>query len=117
MKFEFGFILLISLLRSGFGIKVYQTCRDIKSSNTGAVDLADGYYFIQLQNGVAIQVYCTGMAPNSATQPAEYIDLPSGRTRNYGKFYKYVGKAYLGKHDNTLANTVNDLIYKIFFVY
>ena len=89
-------ILVFENIREIASIKVYQTCKEIKDNTPVNLkdNLADGFYFIQLQSGIGIQVYCAGMELNSPLVPIEYINLPSGRSKNYGEFYKYVGELF-----------------------
>ncbi|XP_078483486.1 A disintegrin and metalloproteinase with thrombospondin motifs 9-like [Ciona intestinalis] len=72
---------------------MYETCRDIKQNTSPDLldDLVDGFYFVKLQNGVGVQVYCTGMSPGSSETPKEFLHFPVGRSSNYGEVYRYVG--------------------------
>lgn len=95
MKLFAGLLVLLTIVcQQGTSRRVFQTCKDIKDNTPSDLrdNLVSGYYFILLQSGIGIQVYCTNMESSVVDTPIEYIDLPSGRSRNFGEFYKYVGK-------------------------
>ena len=73
-KLKFRLFILLGLLQVGISRKVYHTCKDINDANTSSQTLEDGYYFILLQSGIAIQIYCANMRSGN---PKEYIDLPA----------------------------------------
>lgn len=76
------YLLLFAIAQA----KIYKSCEETRLEiGSSAVD---GYYSIELANGVATSLYCKGM---DTEEPKEYLNLPAGKSNNYALIYSNKG--------------------------
>ena len=70
---------------------LYSNCQEI-ADNSDSTKF-DGYYYVKLNSGIAVQVYCYNFELMFGSFVKTFLNLPAGRSSNYAEFYRYVGKS------------------------